>query len=54
MSQLWILTEGHQPVVAVALHDGHDVRSEVKQFTLRSKTIFVIKCSYLTYRFARF
>lgn len=31
MSQLWISTEGHQPVVAVALHDGHDVRSEVKQ-----------------------
>lgn len=25
----WILTQGNGPVVAVALHDGHDVRSEV-------------------------
>jgi N-formylglutamate deformylase len=30
MSQLWISTEGNQPLVAVALHDGHDVRSEVE------------------------
>lgn len=25
----WVLTEGDKPVVAVALHDGHDVRPEV-------------------------
>ena len=25
----WVLTEGNGPVVAVALHDGHDVRPEV-------------------------
>ena len=25
----WVLTEGDGPLVAVALHDGHDVRSEV-------------------------
>lgn len=25
----WVLTEGDGPVVAVALHDGHDVRPEV-------------------------
>ena len=25
----WMLLEGHGPVVAVALHDGHDVRAEV-------------------------
>ena len=31
MTQLWSLTEGHQPIVAVALHDGHYVRPEVKQ-----------------------
>lgn len=31
MSKLWISTEGNLPVVAVALHDGHSVRSEVKQ-----------------------
>ncbi len=30
MSQLWISTEGNQPIVAVALHDGHDVRPELK------------------------
>lgn len=26
----WVLTQGNRPVVAVALHDGHDVRSEVE------------------------
>ena len=31
MSQLWLSTEGDRPLVAVALHDGHDVRPEVKQ-----------------------
>ena len=31
MSQLWKSIEGNQPLIAVALHDGHDVRSEVKQ-----------------------
>ena len=31
MSQLWVSTQGHQPLIAVALHDGHEVRSEVKQ-----------------------
>ena len=31
MSQLWISTEGNQPLVAVALHDGHQVRSEVEK-----------------------
>ena len=31
MSQLWKLIEGNQPLVAVALHDGHDVRPEVEQ-----------------------
>lgn len=31
MSQLWISTEGDQPIVAVALHDGHYVRRKVKQ-----------------------
>lgn len=31
MSQLWISTEGDQPIVAVALHDGHYVRPKVKQ-----------------------
>jgi N-formylglutamate deformylase len=31
MSQLWISTEGSQPIVAVALHDGHDVRLEVEK-----------------------
>ena len=30
MSQLWISTEGNQPIVAVALHDGHDVRPEIE------------------------
>jgi len=25
----WVLTEGDGPVVAIALHDGHDVRAEV-------------------------
>ncbi|MDF5713162.1 MAG: N-formylglutamate amidohydrolase [Rhizonema sp. NSF051] len=27
----WVLTEGDGPVVAVALHDGHDVRQEVAE-----------------------
>lgn len=31
MSQLMLLTEGHQPMVAVALHDGHYVRPEVEK-----------------------
>ena len=31
MSQLWKSIEGNQPLVAVALHDGHDVRPEVEQ-----------------------
>lgn len=31
MSKLWISTQGDLPIVAVALHDGHNVRSEVKQ-----------------------
>ena len=31
MSQLMLLTEGQQPLVAVALHDGHYIRPEVKQ-----------------------
>ncbi|MEM7594996.1 MAG: N-formylglutamate amidohydrolase [Cyanobacteria bacterium P01_A01_bin.83] len=31
MSKLWRLTEGNRPLVAVALHDGHDVRPEVAQ-----------------------
>ena len=30
MSQLWISKLGNQPIVAVALHDGHDVRPEIK------------------------
>ena len=25
----WVLTQGDTPIVAVALHDGHDVREEV-------------------------
>ena len=29
MSQLWKLIEGNQPLVAVALHDGHDIRPEI-------------------------
>lgn len=29
MQASWVLTEGHGPVVAVALHDGHDVRADV-------------------------
>lgn len=29
---LWISTTGKHPIVAVALHDGHDVRPEVEQF----------------------
>lgn len=29
MQASWVLTEGDGPVVAVALHDGHDVRAEV-------------------------
>ncbi len=29
MQTSWMLIEGHGPVVAVALHDGHDVRAEV-------------------------
>ncbi|MGV2826474.1 N-formylglutamate amidohydrolase [Myxosarcina sp. GI1(2024)] len=37
MSQLWVLREGHQPFVAVALHDGHYVRSEVEQLLAISK-----------------
>ena len=32
MSQLWNFTAGCQPIVAVALHDGHDVRPEVAQW----------------------
>ncbi len=31
MSKLWKLTEGQQPFVAVALHDGHRVRPEVEE-----------------------
>ena len=31
MSQLWRLVEGNQPLVTVALHDGHDVRPEVAE-----------------------
>ena len=31
MPQLWISTTGNQPIVAVALHDGHNVRPEVEQ-----------------------
>ncbi len=31
MSKLWISTEGQQPIVAVALHDGHYVRSQVEE-----------------------
>ena len=31
MPQLWISTIGNQPIVAVALHDGHNVRLEVEQ-----------------------
>ena len=31
MPQLWRLKEGNQPLVAVALHDGHDLRPEVEQ-----------------------
>ena len=27
----WVLTEGDGPVVAVALHDGHDVRADVAE-----------------------
>ena len=30
MSQLWISTQGNKPIVAVALHDGHDIRPELK------------------------
>lgn len=37
MSQLWVLREGHQPFVAVALHDGHYVRSEVEELLAISK-----------------
>ena len=31
MSQLWKSTEGNQPIMAIALHDGHAVRPEVKR-----------------------
>ena len=31
MPQLWRSIEGNQPIVAVALHDGHNVRPEVEQ-----------------------
>ena len=31
MPQLWTVKTGNQPIVAVALHDGHDIRPEVKQ-----------------------
>ena len=31
MSKLWKSIEGNQPLVAIALHDGHDVRPEVQQ-----------------------
>ena len=31
MSQLMLLTEGNQPIVTVALHDGHYVRPEVER-----------------------
>ena len=31
MSQLWISTQGDLPIVAVALHDGHYVRPQVKR-----------------------
>ena len=38
MSQpFWELREGHQPIVAVALHDGHQVRPEVAQLLRLSK-----------------
>ena len=33
----WVLTEGHQPLVAVALHDGHAVHSEVAKLLAISK-----------------
>lgn len=38
MTQLWSLTEGHQPIVAVAIHDGHLVRPEVEQLMALSKS----------------
>ena len=31
MPKLWTATKGNQPIVAVALHDGHIVRPEVEQ-----------------------
>ncbi|MGF1479760.1 MAG: N-formylglutamate amidohydrolase [Cyanophyceae cyanobacterium] len=37
MPQLWTLTQGDQPVIAVALHDGHDVRPEVEKLFALSR-----------------
>ena len=28
----WVVTAGHEPVVAIALHDGHDVRADVAAY----------------------
>ena len=33
----WLLTQGHQPLVAVALHDGHAVHPEVAKLLAISK-----------------
>ena len=33
----WVLTEGHQPLVAAAIHDGHDVRAEVDELLALDK-----------------
>lgn len=38
MNQSWVLTQGHGPVVAVALHDGHDVREDVAELFAISET----------------
>jgi len=34
----WVLREGHGPVVAVALHDGHAVRADVALFAIAETT----------------
>ncbi len=38
MQASWVLTQGHGPIVAVALHDGHNIRAEVSSLLALSES----------------
>lgn len=38
MSDLWIVKEGSGPIVATAIHDGHDLRPEVREHMVLPET----------------